>query len=294
MQDFLVRTAQNPWGQSVLIGVSWDLMWTALAVGALFAIGHAIWKWKLFPSQWYESKTSGAPPVGPEEKVKKYSATARGFHWIMAASMIVLLVTAFFPVLGVKFPWVTIHWIAGLVLIAAILFHIVHSTVFLDFWSMWVDRVDFRNLKLLGKRIFGVGSELLSKEGKYALPNKLFHHGTALFGLLAIGTGIVMTFRVDTPMWTRNPYLFSDQTWGWIYVLHGVAAVMFITMVMAHIYFAIRPEKLWMTRSMLLGWIRGKDFVAHHDPDRWRVGEPEPRRPRPTGAPSPAGAEAAD
>ena len=29
--------------------------------------------------------------------------------------------------------------------------------------------------------------------------------------------------RVETPFFVRNPYLFSDMAWGWMYVLHGLA-----------------------------------------------------------------------
>jgi hypothetical protein len=46
----------------------------------------------------------------------------------MAASMLALLVTAFLPKVGVQFPWVTYHWIAGLVLSASIIFHVIHAT----------------------------------------------------------------------------------------------------------------------------------------------------------------------
>ena len=56
----------------------------------------------------------------------------------MAAAMLVLLVTGFFPIIGIQFAWVTIHWIAGVVLTISIIFHIVHSTFYLDFWSIWV------------------------------------------------------------------------------------------------------------------------------------------------------------
>jgi hypothetical protein len=44
-----------------------------------------------------------------------------------------------------------------------------------------------------------------------------------------------------------------------------------ITLIMAHVYFALRPEKLWMTRSMFHGWISRDDYQAHHDPRRWPV-----------------------
>ena len=54
-----------------------------------------------------------------------------------------------------------------------------------------------------------------------------------------------------------------------MFVLHGFAGLISITMVMVHIYFAIRPEKLYMTRSMLRGWITREEFEENHDPELW-------------------------
>jgi hypothetical protein len=31
----------------------------------------------------------------------------------------------------VRFPWVTYHWIAGMVLTASIVFHIIHATFYM-------------------------------------------------------------------------------------------------------------------------------------------------------------------
>ena len=80
-----------------------------------------------------------------------------------------------------------------------------------------------------------------------------------------------MMVKVDTPLWTRDPYWLSDSTWGVVYVLHGVAAMTSITLIMVHVYFALRPEKLWQTRSMILGWITGSEYAEQHDPARWRI-----------------------
>ena len=85
-------------------------------------------------------------------------------------------------------------------------------------------------------------------------------------------TGLVMMKRVETPFWVRDPYMFSDGTWGFIYVLHGLSSVALVTLVIAHVYFAIRPEKFWITKSMFLGWIDREHYVEHHDPQRWPVG----------------------
>ena len=44
-----------------------------------------------------------------------------------------------------------------------------------------------------------------------------------------------------------------------------------ITLVMVHVYFALRPDKWWMTGSMITGWIARADYDTHHDPRRWEV-----------------------
>jgi hypothetical protein len=52
-------------------------------------------------------------------------------------------------------------------------------------------------------------------------------------------------------------------------VLHGLAGVSLVGLVMAHVYFAVRPEKWWITKSMILGWITRRQYLEHHDPQRW-------------------------
>jgi galactose mutarotase-like enzyme len=82
-----------------------------------------------------------------------------------------------------------------------------------------------------------------------------------------------MMAKVDTPWWKRNPYVLSDDTWGIIYIIHGAGSVALITLIMAHLYFAVRPEKRWITLSMLHGWIPRDRYLEHYDESRWPVGE---------------------
>jgi cytochrome b subunit of formate dehydrogenase len=91
--------------------------------------------------------------------------------------------------------------------------------------------------------------------------------------LSAIGTGVFMLFRVHTSFFNRNPYLFDDMTWGLMYVLHGLAGVGLIALVMVHVYFAVRPEKLDITKSMIFGSMRREFYLKHYDPQRWVVEE---------------------
>ena len=50
-------------------------------------------------------------------------------------------------------------------------------------------------------------------------------------------------------------YYMSEAVWGYTYVLHGLTGVGLVGLVIAHVYFAVRPDKWWITKSMLLGWI---------------------------------------
>ena len=168
-----------------------------------------------------------------------------------------------------RFAWVQWHWIAGILLTASVIFHIFHATFVLDFWSIWVGPKDIPEFKAemareMGKEIGG------PKPGKYPLGNRLYHLAVMVAGLLVIGSGIVMMYRMRNGIVDRNPYMFSDLTWGFTYVLHGLMGVGFVGLVIAHIYFALRPEKLWITKSMLFGKISRREYLEHHDPDRWK------------------------
>ena len=90
-------------------------------------------------------------------------------------------------------------------------------------------------------------------------------------GLAVIVTGVFMMFRVRTIFFPRNPYLFSDMTWGLMYVLHGLAGVGLIALVMMHVYFGLRPEKRAITKSMIFGWMSRDFYLKEHDPRRWVV-----------------------
>jgi len=268
----LLRWGRSPWGEWVLTHVSWSLFWASLFAGVLFFVAHA--SYMLFSAH---RKRSSAETDALEAqyknlpaKIERHGLTARLFHWVMAAAMFTLLFTAFLPIAGVKFPWVQWHWMAGLVLIASILFHIVHATFFLDFWSIWVGPKDIQELKAEMLREFGHDVPG-PKSGKYPLGNRLYHLAIVVTGLAASITGALMIPRIRTGLVTRNPYYLADTTWGITYVTHGLAGVGLVGLVIAHVYFAIRPEKWWITKSMILGFITRRQYLEHHEPTRWQV-----------------------
>ena len=137
-----VTWATNPWGQSVPIHIAWFLIWVSVIVGLLFLIVHAIWLRYFAKPKEFVSDASPAAVARIPKHVPRHSLVARMFHWVMALAMFGLLFTAFLPRVGVKFPWVTYHWIAGIVLTVSIVFHIIHATFFMDFWSIWPNKGD--------------------------------------------------------------------------------------------------------------------------------------------------------
>ena len=267
--DFLTW-ARSPWGQDILAHISWDLFWAALFAGVAFFVAHASYMVLSAHRKRHATETDALEAARPDlpPRIKRHSLPARLFHWVMAASMFVLLFTAFLPIAGIRFPWVRWHWLAGVVLVTSIAFHIVHSIVWLDFWSIWVGPKDLPELKAeilreMGREVPG------PKPGKYPLGNRLYHLAIVVTALAVMMTGLFMMVRVRTPFFERNPYLLADSTWGFTYVVHGMAGVSLVGLVIAHVYFAVRPEKWWITKSMVLGWITRRQYLEHHDPQRW-------------------------
>jgi cytochrome b subunit of formate dehydrogenase len=263
--------APSPWGQLVPIHIAWFLIWVAVIAGFLFFIVHAAYLRYFAKPKEFAGTISRAVAARIPEHVPRHSLTARVFHWIMAASMFTLLFTAFLPKVGVQFPWVTYHWIAGVVLTASIIFHIIHASFFMDFWSIWPDRIDLRDAWRRTMRFAGKPEPPPDKIAKYPLENKLYHGAIIAAGLSAIITGVFMMFRVRTIFFPRNPYLFGDMTWGMMYVLHGLAGVGLIALIMVHVYFGLRPEKRPITKSMIFGWMSRDFYLKEHDPKRWVV-----------------------
>lgn len=212
-----------------------------------------------------------APPSagGKSARRIRHSLADRLFHWLSAASVLVLMVTALLPIMGFAFAWVTPHWITGLVLTGLVIVHIIRAVFWQDLASMWIGPRDLRK-GLAGLRQALAGSSP-KVDGKYSLAQRAIHHAFSLVVLTAIGTGCLMLVKIDTPWWRRDPYWLDDATWGTIYVLHDLASLCLVTMIIVHIYFALRPEKLYLTRSMLLGWITGAEYEKHYDSSRWRA-----------------------
>jgi formate dehydrogenase subunit gamma len=200
----ITEWATSPWGQNVPIHVAWFLIWVAAIAGLLFLIVHSIYVRYFAKPEEFAGGVSPTLQVLLPKRIPRHSLAARLFHWIMAAAMFTLLFTAFLRKVGVQFNWVTWHWIAGMVLTVSILFHIIHASLWLDFWAIWPDREDLVDASRRLRRFLGQSAPPPRRFAKYPLENKLYHGAIIATGLSAIGTGVFMLFRVRTGLFPRS------------------------------------------------------------------------------------------
>ena len=218
-----------------------------------------------------ETRAPVAPVLAPSsERVLRHALFDRIYHWLMAASVLTLMGTAFLPIAGFKFEWLSLHWMTGIVLAVLVLIHIVRALIWQDWRAMILDGPDIRDGFRKIKAALGGRGPAPGKPGKYKIAQKLYHLAAALLVLAIIVSGLLMLLKIDTPFWRRNPYWFDSETWGIIYSVHGFASLAMITLVMIHIYFALRPDEWWLTRSMFGGTVSRDEYVEHCDASRWR------------------------
>jgi formate dehydrogenase subunit gamma len=206
------------------------------------------------------------------DRVVRHAGPDRLIHWLIAASVLVLLATAFLPILGVDFAWVAIHWWTGIVLGAAVLAHVLRVVIVGKRGPILPGPRDLKDALAAARSNLRRDAPPAPLPGKYSVSQKLIHLAFTTVVLAAIATGGMMMVKIDTPWWDRNPYWISDAAWGIVYFVHGFSALLLITLVMTHVYFALRPEKALYLRAMILGFISRTEYARAHDPERWKVG----------------------
>lgn len=191
------------------------------------------------------------------DRLTRHTGFDRAFHWATAATMTVLLLTSFLPILGIRFAWYGIHWVAGLILTVLVVLHIVRAV----FWQrprrMVPDAADLRP----------------QGAGKYTLAQKLMHLAWMLAVLVAVVTGLFLMRKAGVPFLERDPYVRSQGSWGIITLLHDLAALLSVFLILVHVYFAILPEKRAYLRAMLKGSIGRDELAAEHDLKRVERGD---------------------
>lgn len=246
----IIRYRNDVWGEEVILGVSWDLLWVIAVTAFILLAAHAIFMAAL------AKKKAMPSPAG--KRVHRHDMIDRAFHWIMAGSVLILLFTGIAPIVGIRVSWLNIHWIAGLVLSFVCIFHIIRAMFWQDFKSMLMGPADFKE-----------PFDESIKPGKYSFEQKGMHWAMTVLVIAVIATGIALMLNIDTPWWDR-PSVENEGALGVWFLLHGTATLGLIAFTAIHIYFALRPEKRFYTRSMVKGWISEDELKENHDTNKWK------------------------
>ncbi len=241
------------WGREVLLGISWDLLWLILVAAFLFIVLHGLFM---------AMRKNVSKPSNSGARLERHALVDRWFHWLMALSVLVLIATGVIPILGLKFSWLTLHWVTGLLLTAVIAWHIIRSLFFKN-----------PNLMLPTANDLMDPLQTQHKPGKYSLAQKSLHAAMAVLVLGVIVTGLYLMSNMQTPWWPRSNWL-SEAALGWMFVLHGFSTLGLVGLICLHIYFGLRPDKRFYTRAMIKGWISTDEYSSEHDPAAWQPQSP--------------------
>jgi hypothetical protein len=140
---------RNPWGQTVLTHISWSLL-----VGIAVRRSHV-------PRRTRELHDSVGSPQAQRAETAALEAKHKDLPDKIRTPLVHgpdvplgdggvdvrLLFTGVPADRRRTVRWVEWHWIAGLVLTGSIVYHIIHATFFLDFWSIWIGPKDIPEFK---------------------------------------------------------------------------------------------------------------------------------------------------
>lgn len=152
----------------------------------------------------HEGMRAGDATDGPARDIghfQRHRLADRLFHWVNAASVLTLMGHRLRPGSGLEIRLGYDHWLAGIVLTLAVIYHFVRAIVALDTWLMLPVIKDLKNawrsmLLVLCRRHQAPG-----KPDKCPLMQKLYHWGMAGGFVVLIATGLVMLAKLDTPFW---------------------------------------------------------------------------------------------
>ena len=269
--DFL-EWATSPWGQSVPIHIAWFLIWVAVIAGLLFLIVHAIYV------RYFAKAKEFASDASPRAVAHDSQARSPAFAGGAAVSLdhgSLHVHAAVYRLPAESRRPVSLGDLSLDRRRRVDRFHPLshHSCLLLA--GFLVDLAgQNRSARTHGEECAGLSEcPRHRRENLPSIPWKTSSTTapSSCAGLSAIVTGVFMMFRVRTIFFPRNPYLFSDMTWGLMYVLHGLAGVGLIALIMMHVYFGLRPEKRAITKSMIFGWMDRDFYLKEHDPKRWVV-----------------------
>jgi len=81
----IVRYKRDVWGEEVILGVSWDLLWVVSVAILVLLAAHAIIMAALANKKMEKPSAAG-------RRVIRHESIDRLFHWVMAASIVFMVI----------------------------------------------------------------------------------------------------------------------------------------------------------------------------------------------------------
>ena len=201
--------------------------------------------------------------------VRKYEIGARLYHWGNALVVLGLGLSGialFAPGSLGDAPWLLLHELCAVGFIALLLLHLVVAPRRGEGRSMWFERRDFRDLRLIVANFLG-GTRRYPAFGKYDPLQKLYHAFLTLLATGVIFTGTYLLLSAET--WAT----FSHPWMRLMRVVHDVAGFAFLAILVGHIYFGVIRVNWPQLAAIWSGRLRGASFNVYHDAARWRPRE---------------------
>jgi Ni/Fe-hydrogenase 1 B-type cytochrome subunit len=203
--------------------------------------------------------------VAPATEVHKYEFGARLYHWgnlIFLLGLVVSGLALFVPGELRAAPWLRLHEIFAALYIAGLLLHIVVAPLRGTARTMWFDRHDWSDLRLIIANFFG-RTRAYPRFGKYDPWQKLYHALLAVLSAAVIFSGIYLVLSAE--VWRT----FSHDWMRQMRLLHDVAAIAFVAVILGHIYFGVIRINWPQLGAMITGRLSAAAFNRYHDARRW-------------------------
>lgn len=200
-------------------------------------------------------------------QLKRRDAAQIAYHWVNAVAIVSLTVTGLaisfgYPNTADLFLW---HLWAAWVFLAALVFHIWHTTIrFKHFHRMWVTLQDLGGALKRIPGLGGAGGEPPPKHGFYKVEQIALHWALAGVLLVIVITGFILWKPGRDfvgPFW---------MPWGWDAVffartIHQIFTFFLLALVVAHIYFAVLVPKEWpLLKSIFTGKVSFAWYAKGH------------------------------
>jgi Ni/Fe-hydrogenase 1 B-type cytochrome subunit len=215
------------------------------------------------------STEAQTPDEFGREPVQRYALGARLYHWGNFVFLFALSVSgiALFAPRSLFTPplsWLRIHEIfAGLFILGLIVHIVVAGFVSGEPRTMWFERRDWRDLKLIGRNFFGHTRDYPAF-GKYDPWQKVYHALLALLSAVMIFTGVFLFLSAEVLA------TYSHEWMRWQRLMHDLAAFVFIAVIAGHIYFGMIRVNWPALAAMFTGRIAAGYFGLRHSARRWR------------------------